>query len=152
MDRAAYNECMRPYISGSRPKDERKRAFCIGAKICSGKADSEEHAAELCARTIPKWAKKALPKGEKPLPCADRISRVHQTIDAISLAVKSGDVEEILPASAQMLDDISQCGSPAVIELANLAAADIKDISKRFYMKGEGAEIQKQLGVIKELL
>lgn len=47
MDRAAYNECMKPFISGQH--EDRKGDFCLGAKICSGKATNEEEAAKLCA-------------------------------------------------------------------------------------------------------
>jgi G3E family GTPase len=54
MDRAKYNECMRPYLTGSKPKEQRKSDFCIGAKICSGKAQTREQAAQLCSKTAPK--------------------------------------------------------------------------------------------------
>lgn len=57
MDRKDYNACMRPHITGSKPKEERKLAFCVGAKICSGKAKDEEEALKLCS----------LPKEPKPV-------------------------------------------------------------------------------------
>ena len=66
-NREEYNACMRPFITGSKPKEQRKRDFCIGAKICSGKAQTEEEAADLCAKALPKWAQKALPKAEENL-------------------------------------------------------------------------------------
>ena len=47
MDRTVYNSCVKPYISGQH--EDRKRDFCIGAKICSGKASDEEEAGRLCA-------------------------------------------------------------------------------------------------------
>ena len=56
-NRTEYNDCMRPYITGSKPKEERKRDFCIGAKICSGKAQTKEQADQLCS----------LPKEPKPI-------------------------------------------------------------------------------------
>ena len=46
MDRKVYNECMRPYISGQH--EDRKMDFCIGAKRCSGKAQTQEDAKKLC--------------------------------------------------------------------------------------------------------
>jgi len=49
MDREAYNACMRPYITGKgKSKEDRKADFCVGAKICSGKASSEDEARQLC--------------------------------------------------------------------------------------------------------
>ena len=69
MDRAAYNACMSPYIKGKgKSKDERKRDFCIGAKICSSKASSREEALQMCPITIPKRGQQVLPQ-ENDNPC-----------------------------------------------------------------------------------
>ena len=48
MDRATYNECLKPYITGSKPKEQRTLDFCIGAKMCSGKAANPDEAREIC--------------------------------------------------------------------------------------------------------
>lgn len=52
MDRTAYNDCMKPWMSGQRggnlPQQSR---FCVGAKLCSGKASSEEEALQICQTT-----------------------------------------------------------------------------------------------------
>ncbi|MFH1031111.1 MAG: hypothetical protein V1767_00870 [Chloroflexota bacterium] len=53
--RTEYNECMRPYISGTH--DDRKLSFCAGAKICTGKADTVEEAELICRSQPPKPAK-----------------------------------------------------------------------------------------------
>jgi len=152
--REEYNACMRPFITGSgKPKEERQRAFCVGAKICSGKAKTEEEAAQLCSNTIPKWARQALPKdGSDDLSCPERIARVHQTIDVISLGLKTGDTAEILPASARLLSDIKKCRPGEITELAEVVAHDIKGLSNRFYLKGEAKDVQNKLVVLKELL
>lgn len=50
MDRAKYNQCIRPYITGSKPKEQRRLDFCIGAKICSGKAKNVEEAKLICSQ------------------------------------------------------------------------------------------------------
>lgn len=150
--REQYNACMRPFITGSKPKDQRKRDFCVGAKICSGKAETQEEALELCARSIPKWAQKAAPKEVEELSCAVRMGRVQETIDTIALGLKTGEVDEMLPASAQMLTDITHCGTPEIIELASLVAGDLKDLSGRPYLKGEAKEIQNRLDALKGLL
>jgi hypothetical protein len=152
MNRTEYNACMRPFITGSKPKEERQRSFCIGAKICSGKAQTEEEAAKLCSNAIPKWARQALPKEDDNLPCPDRIARVHQTIDAITLQLKTGDTEGMLPASARLLSDIQKCRPGEIAELAGVVAHDIKGFANRFYLKGEAKDVQNQLAVLKELL
>jgi len=51
MRRDEYNACIRPYITGSKPKEQRRLDFCIGAKICSGKAKDEEEARRICIQS-----------------------------------------------------------------------------------------------------
>ena len=71
--REEYNACMRPYITGrGKPKEERQRNFCEGAKICSGRAQTKDEAAQLCSNTAPKPVEQALPKKDDP--CASTIS------------------------------------------------------------------------------
>jgi len=57
MDRKQYNQCMVPYMKGSKPKEQRQFDMCVGAKICSGKAGNEEEAKRICS----------LPKEPKPV-------------------------------------------------------------------------------------
>lgn len=57
MDRKVYNKCMGDYIRGKgKTPEERRIGFCVGAKMCSGKAAEESEARELClvARSEPK--------------------------------------------------------------------------------------------------
>jgi hypothetical protein len=151
--REEYNACMRPFITGTgKSKEERQRSFCEGAKICSGKAKTEEEAAQLCASSVPKWARQALPKGDDNLPCPERIARVNQTIDAISLGLKTGDTAEIMPACARLLSDVQKCRPGEVAELASVVAHYIKGLSNRFYLKGEAKDVHNKLEVLKELL
>jgi len=44
--RTEYNKCMVPYMKGS--GEDKKLGFCVGAKICSGKATSEDQARQIC--------------------------------------------------------------------------------------------------------
>lgn len=53
--REDYTKCMIPHMKGGGP--DRKLRFCMGAKICSGKASTEEEAKRVCS----------LPKEPKPL-------------------------------------------------------------------------------------
>lgn len=60
MDRKSYNECLRPYITGKMSKEDRRLAFCRGAKICSGKVSSEEEARQICLKPKPPKSPKTL--------------------------------------------------------------------------------------------
>lgn len=48
MDRAKYNECMKPYMQGKMTPAERGNNMCLGAKLCTGKAKTKMEAEELC--------------------------------------------------------------------------------------------------------
>ena len=65
MSRELYNACMIPWIKG---KDglERRLSFCVGAKICSGKAKTEEEAKQICTD---KFASKGLIQGGSLFNC-----------------------------------------------------------------------------------
>jgi hypothetical protein len=79
MDRAAYNNCMRPYITGSKPKEQRKLDFCVGAKVCSGKASSREEAVQLCSLPKePKESKKPSQRASKGLSCEKQVIQVSE--------------------------------------------------------------------------
>jgi hypothetical protein len=77
MDRKEYNQCMRPYLTGSKTKEERKRDFCVGAKICSSKVSTREEAEQICSlpkesRMPKKSAQQTLPPQNNP--CASVIN------------------------------------------------------------------------------
>jgi hypothetical protein len=57
MAREEYNTCMTPWIRGKEGY-ARRLSFCIGAKLCSGKAKTEVEAKQICSE---RFAKK---KGE----------------------------------------------------------------------------------------
>lgn len=57
MDRKEYNQCMVPYMKGSKTKEQRQFDMCVGAKICSGKAGTKEEVIGICS----------LPKEPKPV-------------------------------------------------------------------------------------
>lgn len=49
MDRKAYNKCVGDGMRGKKLSGpERKREFCITAKLCSGKAGSRDEADQIC--------------------------------------------------------------------------------------------------------
>lgn len=49
MDRKQYNTCLLPWMKkDADDQDERRLNFCIGAKLCAGKAESEDEARRVC--------------------------------------------------------------------------------------------------------
>ncbi len=87
---------MTPFMSGKgKTKEERKRAMCIGAKMCSGKAQTETEAEQICINQPPKEPKARKQRG---------------TIDAAKLA---GCV-----ASSLDLDGLTVDNAPARLETA----------------------------------
>jgi len=59
MAREDYNACMVPWIKG-REGLIRRLSFCVGAKICSGKAKTEDEAKQICNE---RFASKGLIQG-----------------------------------------------------------------------------------------
>lgn len=153
MDRAKYNECMRPYITGTgRSKEERTLAFCIGAKVCSGKASSEEEAAQICqAPKLPKWARQ---KEEESLSCPERTVRARQTVTQMQQDIREGTTEELKANAARLANDIFTCrnNDPELLAVAEDTLAVVKDICGRQYLKGEGVTARKKLDLVAALL
>lgn len=54
MDRVQYNACIGDAMRGKKlTREQRKAAFCIASKLCSGKAGSEEEARHICSLPKP---------------------------------------------------------------------------------------------------
>ncbi len=53
MTREDYNNCMAPYIKGQ-PGMDRRMSFCVGAKMCSGKAHTIDEARQICQQRFDK--------------------------------------------------------------------------------------------------
>ena len=79
-NREEYNACMRPYLVGSKPKEQRRLDFCIGAKVCSGKAKTDGEAKKLCDEAA------AQPKNPKPEKKGRKVCTLHD-LEAISVCV-----------------------------------------------------------------
>lgn len=152
--REEYNQCIKPHITGTgKTKEQRKLDFCIGAKLCSGKAKTEKEARAICdVPRLPKWAKQILPK-EEPISCTDKSKRVKESIDTISLKVSAGEAEDVRPLAAQLMNDIFTCNTDKTVhELISETMQEFNDISKRHYLKGEAKELQKNLQLLKEII
>lgn len=152
MDREKYNACMSPFIKGKdKTKEERRLGFCIGAKLCSGKAKTEEEARTICnAPHLPKWA--AEKKEEENLTCPQRIDRSLKAIVEVRELIKAGTTEKIKEPLATILQDVHACAPEEVVRLATDTLNDVKKISGDFYFKGEGREMVKDLDLLTGLL
>jgi len=153
MDRAAYNSCMSPYIKGKeKTKEERRADFCIGAKVCSGKAKSPEEAKVLCNQPrLPKWAAGKEPEAEK-LTCPQRMERTLKTLIEVKDLIKAGQTDKIKEPMVVMLQDIHACAPEEIKHLANDTLNDVKKTAGEFYFKGEGREMVKDLATLEALL
>jgi vacuolar-type H+-ATPase subunit I/STV1 len=156
--REEFNTCMSPWIRGKdKSKEERKANFCIGAKICSGKAKTEAEAVALCNQPkVPKWAggekKKDAEAPEEKLSCPDRMQRVFKNLEKITELIKEGKSEEIKEPLVQSIKDIHECGTDEIKALANDVFSEIKNTTKDFYFKGEGREMVNSLNMVRNLL
>lgn len=75
MTRQEYTTCMVPWMKGAGPKEKRRMRMCIGAKICSGKANTEEDAKVICLQPRPEKAVKGR-RGKKPVSCEKEVLRL----------------------------------------------------------------------------
>jgi len=58
MPKTAYNQCVGDGLRGKQlSKEDRKRLFCVLSKTCSGKAQTQEEANEMCENAPPKEPK-----------------------------------------------------------------------------------------------
>lgn len=73
MKQEDYRACMSKGLKGKTglSKEERQSLFCMQSRLCSGKAQTEEEAAQLCSNTAAKSVQQALPP--KNDPCASII-------------------------------------------------------------------------------
>lgn len=61
--REEYNACITPYMTGKgKTREERQRTMCIGAKLCTKKAATEEEADKICQEAPSKPIKSATVK------------------------------------------------------------------------------------------
>ncbi len=154
MDRQEYNACMSPYMKGSKSKEQRKHDMCIGAKLCSGKASSEQEAEALCNMPVlPKWAKGK--QDTEDIACPARMERVRGNLDTIVLKVHEGLAGEVKEAAVATMQDIYTChkDNPVIYELAVEALGKFNAIANGgFYFKNEGREIENQLEALKAII
>lgn len=75
--REVYTNCMKPHMTGGGPG--RKERFCVGAKLCSGKASNEAEAKKLCAEAA---------LNPKP-PRARRSNKCFITPETVSCIIKN---------------------------------------------------------------
>ena len=116
--REEYTSCMVPWMKGG--GEDRKERFCVGAKLCSKKAQTEDEAKRLCAEAAanPKPPKK--PKAKKICTLRD--------LDAITTCVvESIDLSSLTPENMGKVfgDALRKCsgGAPAKQRLTSAQAS-----------------------------
>ena len=128
MDKKKYNNCMKPYITGTGLKpEERKLRFCIGAKVCSGKANTEEDARLICLQPKPAKEKAEEPKvaamaEELGIPKPKKMTKsdkivCRQEMVALTECVREGLKEELSKRfGMQVADDVVNIMSGELIK------------------------------------
>ena len=119
--REEYNSCIKKFISGTgKTPEQRRLSFCIGAKICSHKAKTEEEAKKICL----------LPKPDKPDKSEDsekKTRKSHKKNDCtpcigkdIIKALYDGDSDLMDSLMEGPLKDIKKCTEPSEIKFCNI--------------------------------
>jgi len=108
-NREAYNQCLRPFLVGSKPKEQRQLDFCVGAKLCSSKAATKEEAIRICS--LPK------PPKEPGEPKVRRTRRVKTCVPCLAESVKDVLRETVGPEFTNMIDETETCMPGVVLEL-----------------------------------
>ena len=96
--REVYTQCMIPHMKGGGP--DRKLRFCIGAKLCSGKAKTEAEARELCL----------LPKEPKPA-TAKKARGVNPCVRDVTARIESGELPQdtdVAEICAEVADQVEE--------------------------------------------
>ena len=111
MSREEYNSCMRKYISGAgKTPEDRKSSFCIGAKICTGKAQNEVEALKLCqqaqADKLNEPDKNKIKRGRRSLDSGKIAECLWQKLDSGDYSIKD--------LTAWIADCSKQTGGPKI--------------------------------------
>ncbi len=122
MGREEYTTCMVPYMKGGGP--DRKERFCVGAKLCSGKAQNESEAKTLCAEAAAEAAANPKPPRQKR---AKKVCTL-QDLEAISTCMVSNiDLGSLTPENMGKVfgDALRKCsgGKPAKKRLTSAQAS-----------------------------
>ena len=126
MDRKEYTTCMKPYMTGGGPN--RKERFCLGSKLCSGKASTKEEAAKLCEEAA------ANPKPKNPLAPSRRGKFCTlRDLDAVAACTASNIALSILTKENMHLvfaEALKKC-SGAKLSATKKAKRSIEDFSSQ---------------------
>lgn len=88
--RTAYNQCMIPWMKGLKSKEERQMSMCIGAKLCSSKAKTEDAARRICLEPKPPKTAKASKRRKREKGCEDEVLEIAKCmVDVIDMNLAS---------------------------------------------------------------
>ena len=134
--REEFNKCMIPHISGKdKTKEERKMGFCVGAKLCSGKAQTEEEAIAICNQpkqvaVVDGSAEERVAAVAVSAPCPERIKQVHDNLSSISRYIREGKTQEADPLIQTAIKEIHECGSDVMKKLIDDIYKDYLSLRK----------------------
>jgi hypothetical protein len=95
-------------MKGKMPVEERRLKFCIGSKLCSGKAKTEAEARKLCS--LPRPPKTAAPRrSKKPVSCEqENLKLTECMVDNIDM----DQVSNINSLPAALMNSLMRCRCP----------------------------------------
>jgi hypothetical protein len=105
--REEYTACMKPHMTGG--GEDRKIRFCIGAKLCSGKAKNEDEARTICLQPKPVKVKKSR-KASGPDACLKEAGQVAECV------VKKLTLNEVYKDQAMNINSVGAAIANAIIE------------------------------------
>jgi hypothetical protein len=153
VDRATYNTCVADRLRGQQlTKEERRLAFCMASKICSGKCSSEEEATNVCnAPKVSKWAKGT--DKEPAMSCPDRNNRILSDLEAIETALRSGETDEVKPMAARVMRDVFACHQDdGLAQMAKEAMDEVHSLTRGYFFKGEAKEAIDKINIVRAVL
>jgi hypothetical protein len=96
---------------------DRKLRFCVGAKLCSGKAKNEQEAIQLCS----------VPKEPKAGKVGKKKAGVNPCVRDVTARIKSGELPadtDIADVCAEVIDEVEETGVRVKIGRKKLVLPD----------------------------
>jgi len=131
VSREEYTKCMVPHMKGGGP--DRKLRFCIGAKLCSMKSETEEEAEKLCieAAANPKPAKATRRKGKAGFGDLNALA---------ACAVQKIDLDSLTPENiaATLTAALQDCSGIKAPSYKRFMTACMKEIGTGDFLTSQG--------------
>jgi len=107
--------------------------------------ESREQLGAEAKKHLPSWL-----RSYQVINVEDKKSNALDHLNKIMDLVRGGDAEAAPPLLAQLYIDLQPEKDEALAALLNDAGSQIKNLSKRYYLKGEAKDMNEKLRLIKE--